>query len=123
MLNKPYALVPIGEYFNVGLQQAANGADLVFMGLRDWVRHDYVLLRKSKIAVNTQAFTFLVKSLYGNGANVDVFWRYWENVCLDRGIDADTMNRSRVLLIEVKQKLPTEPHGLIGRREKTKYPS
>ena len=92
--DKPFMLLPIGIYCNKELQKAASGS-LVELW-QDWRHERRALVRKCRIGINSSAFTFLAKSLYGERTRIADMLAKWREV-YDVPFD-----ESECLLIEVK---------------------
>ena len=93
-------IVPYGRYLNAKLQKAENGSVLEFCV--DWRRDKFVLIRRAKIAVNTSAFTLLLKSIYGEDATWQKLSEEWRAQCVIEGLGSKAFDEQNVLLLEVK---------------------
>lgn len=104
LLNTPvpkgkYALVPFGLYLNKALQKAESGTLLEFQ--TSWRRDTRVLVRKCRVPVNSSMFTFMCKSLYGEGMSWASLSKQWRAESIIEGLGKDAFSDSEVLLIEV----------------------
>lgn len=95
-----FAIVPYGLYLNKALQKAENGSILEFQ--TDWRRDKFVLIRKCKLAVNSSAFTLLLKSIYGEDASWQNLSEQWRAQCIVEGLGKDAFDPDNVLLLSVK---------------------
>lgn len=99
-------LVPYGRYLNVQLQKAAAGQIVDF--IVDWRKDRFILIRRAKIAVNTSAFTLLLKYIYGEDATWQSVSEMWKANCIIDGLGKDAFSDSDVLLLEVKKYVKEE---------------
>lgn len=98
---KPYAFVPLGLYCNKELQQAKPGDVVTFCD--GWRHEKRVLVRKCKVVVNSSAFTFLSKSIYGEHITAKELFGRWRAWAIVQGLSEDGFDTDNVLLIEVKE--------------------
>lgn len=94
------AVAPYGRYLNQKLLNAKSG-DLIDFCV-DWRKDRFILIRRAKIAVNTSAFTLLLKSIYGEDATWQKLSEEWKARCIIDGLGKDAFSDSDVLLLEVK---------------------
>lgn len=95
-----YTLLPIGLYCNREIQTASRGSVVIFQD--SWNMEKRILKRSCKVKVNSEVFTFLVKSLYRGFNTKDGLFGRWEAECEIQGIGKNAFSREEVLLIEVE---------------------
>lgn len=62
-----------------------------------------IFVGKCLLKVNTQIFTFFLKSLYRGWNIADAFFKHWESVGISEGFGKEPFSRDEVLLIEIKE--------------------
>lgn len=95
-----YVILPIGLYCNRELQNAKEGDELVFQD--SWSREKRKFIRSCKVKVNSEVFTFLIKSLIRDWHDKDTVFKRWEAECQIQGIGKNAFSKEEVLLIEVE---------------------
>ena len=96
----PYAILPIGIYCNSQLQKAKSGDLVEFWS--DW-RHDKRrIVQLCRFRINTPEFTFMLRSIYGEGMTIAKLFERWEAWAVVEGIGKDGFSRDYAILVEVE---------------------
>lgn len=93
-------LAPYGLYLNRDLQKANPGDTILFC--QEWRKDKATLIRKCKIPVNSSAFTFMAKSIYGEYTRIKDLLAKWEAMAVLEGVGKDGFDRENALLIECR---------------------
>lgn len=98
--NKPYALLPIGAFCNVELQNADEGSVINFW--QGSTCRTMILLSKVIIPVKSALFSFFVHSLYDREMTIYQKLRQWEEECRQQGLGTLGFDHEKAMLIEVQ---------------------
>jgi hypothetical protein len=96
-----YAIVPFGLYMNAALLKAKPYDIIRF--LNGWRKDDKVLVRTCRISVNTSAFDFMLKSIYGERTRWEDIRNSWEMKAVIEGYGRKAFSPDECLMIEVKE--------------------
>lgn len=97
---KPYAVLPIGYYYNHNLRNLHPGDIIEFF--KGEATETRVLVRSCFIPINSAFFTFITRSIYGGWVTKDRIFRRWEVYAIVNGHRPDVFSREECVLIEVK---------------------
>lgn len=97
---KPYFLAPVGKYLNKALQGARKGDIIVFQN--GWRYERRKLVRMCRMETGTPAFTFLVRSLYGEGTTIESIKGRWRDISVLGGFGKDGADMDVCLLGEIE---------------------
>lgn len=94
------AIVPIGLLCNQALQNASVGDTAVFCVGE--MRHKRIIANICRFRINTPEFTFMLRSIYGEGMTIAKLFERWEAWAVVEGIGKDGFSRDYAILVEVK---------------------
>ena len=100
------AIVPCGLYCNTALQKARNG-DLVEFW-QEWRHEKRRIVQITKFRINTPAFTFMLRCVYGERMTIAKLFEQWEAWAVVEGIGKDGFDRESCIVIEVSKDDPSE---------------
>lgn len=98
--DKWMCLAPVGLYCNNALDNASVGDIVDFED--GWRKERVVITRKCHISVNSAAFTFLLKSIYGDSMTWEKLKGDWSALCVNEGLGADAFSDKETLLLEYR---------------------
>lgn len=97
---RPYAILPIGLYCNAALQKAKPGQEVIFE--TDWRKDKRSIVQLCRFRINTPEFTFMLRSIYGDGITIAKLMERWEAWAIVEGIGKDGFSRDEALLLETR---------------------
>lgn len=92
--------LPIGMYCNKSLQTAKIGDVVQFQC--EWRKDKRVITNICRFRINTPEFTFMLRSIYGEGMTIAKLFERWEAWAVVEGIGKDGFSRDYAILVEVK---------------------
>lgn len=98
---KPYAVLPIGFYYNHELRDVRPGDVIEFF--KGDATETRKLVRSCIIPINSAFFTFITRSIYGGWVTKDRIFQRWETYAIVNGHRPDVFSRDECVLIEVKE--------------------
>lgn len=112
---KPYMLVPVGHYLNRDLQRAAEGSVVTF---RTWDRrYRRRIVRMCRLPLKSELFTFMLRSLHGEGASLGTIMERWRRESVIEGFGRDGVNTEECLLLEIGSDLDDAAKAAGSKRE------
>lgn len=96
---RPFAILPLGAYFNKEIREAHSGDIVTFW--TDYLHEDREIIRMAEVDTKSAVFNLLVQNIYGStmtAAKLFIRWRAW---CLREGYGANGYDKNKALLIEV----------------------
>lgn len=97
---RPYAILPIGLYCNAALQKAKPGQEVIFE--TDWSKDKRSIVQLCRFRINSPEFTFMLRSIYGDGMTIAKLMERWEAWAVVEGIDRDGFSRDSCIVLEVE---------------------
>lgn len=97
-----FHILPIGEFLNKPIQDAQIGDVIELAQHQGWRKEKFVLLGKSKVAVNTSYFTQLMKAVYGNNMTWQTLENRWKSELLLDGFNTKTWYHDKVLCLTLQ---------------------
>lgn len=105
---KPYAILPIGLYCNSALQKAKPGQEVIFQ--TEWRRDKRRIVQLCRFRINSPEFTFMLRSIYGEGMTIAKLMERWEAWAVVEGIGKDGIDKEQCIIVEV-QPINEERYG------------
>lgn len=117
---KQMSLIPVGLYCNAVIEKAAPGSIIDFE--EGWRKTRVIMTRKCKVAVNSSVFTFLLKSIYGDGMTWERISEDFTALCVNEGLGGQAFSDKEMLLVEyrpfVKEEYEAEQERMRQERER-----
>lgn len=98
--DKGLIIVPFGRYCNPGIEEAKPDAIIDF--IESWRKTRVILTRKCRLTINSGAFTFMLKHIYGEQATWNRLKSDWEALCINEGLGAQAFSDKEALLLEYR---------------------
>lgn len=98
--DKPFCIVPIGLFCNKALQDAKPGDNVQFCF--EWRRDKRIIKQICRFRINTPEFTFMLRSIYGEGMTIAKLFERWEAWAVVEGIGREGFSREFAILVEVE---------------------
>lgn len=95
----PFAICPIGLFCNQKLQKAEIGDEVTFCF--EYRRDKRVITNIARFRINTPEFTFMLRSIYGDGMTIAKLFERWEAWAVVEGIGKDGVSKDECIIIEV----------------------
>ncbi len=96
----PYAVIPIGMFCNQKLQKACVGDVVQFC--HEYRRDNRIIANICRFRINTPEFTFMLRSIYGEGMTIAKLFERWEAWAVVEGIGKEGFSRDEALLLETR---------------------
>lgn len=93
--------LPIGMYCNQALQKAKPGDWVLFEST--WKRTDMRIVQICRFRINSPEFTFMLRSIYGEGMTIAKLFERWEAWAVVEGIGRDGIDHESCIIIEVSE--------------------
>lgn len=94
-------LCPYGRYANKEVQTCETGGILTFQDT--WRKTQFRLVRRTKVAVNSSVFSFLLRAVYGETMTYGRWMERWRAVAASEGWGKDAFDTDSVLLLELEK--------------------
>lgn len=91
--------LPIGLYCNKPLQTAKVGDCVQFQC--EWRKDKRVITNICRFRINSPEFTFMLRSIYGEGMTIAKLMERWEAWAIVENIGKEGFSRDEVIIIEV----------------------
>lgn len=95
---KPFCIAPVGLFCNKPLQKAQIGDTVQFC--HEYRRDKRVIANICRFRINTPEFTFMLRSIYGEGMTIARLFEHWEAWAVVEGIGKDGFSRDYAILVE-----------------------
>lgn len=95
---KPFCIAPIGLFCNSKLQKAQIGDVVQFC--HEYRRDNRVIANICRFRINTPEFTFMLRSIYGEGMTIAKLFERWEAWAVVEGIGKEGFSRDYAILVE-----------------------
>lgn len=93
------AILPMGMYCNVALQNAKIGDAVQFQC--GWRKDKRVITNMCRFRISSPEFTFMLRSIYGGNMTIGGLMERWEAWAVVEGIGAAGFSREEALVVEV----------------------
>lgn len=93
------AILPIGMYCNKSLQTAKIGDCVQFQC--EWRKDKRVIANICRFRINSPEFTFMLRSIYGEGMTIAKLFERWEAWAVVEGIGKNGFDRDSCIIIEI----------------------
>lgn len=94
------AIVPIGLYCNTALQKARPGDAVCFQ--YEWRKDNRRIVQMCRFRVNSPEFTFMLRSIYGEGMTIAKLMEQWEAWAIVEGIGKEGIDKEQCIIVEVE---------------------
>lgn len=101
--NVAQAILPIGMYCNQKLQKAKPGDWVLFEST--WERTDMRIVQLCRFRINSPEFTFMLRSIYGEGMTIAKLMERWEAWAVVEGIGSAGIDHENCIILEVSDNL------------------
>lgn len=98
---KPYAVCPIGLFCNSKLQKACVGDVVQFC--HEYRRDKRIIANICRFRINTPEFTFMLRSIYGEGMTIAKLFERWEAWAVVEGIGKEGIDKEQCVIVEVSE--------------------
>lgn len=98
---KPYAILPTGLYCNAALQKAKPGQEVIFQ--TEWRRDKRRIVQLCRFRINSPEFTFMLRSIYGEGMTIARLMERWEAWAIVEGIGKSGFSREEAIVMEIAE--------------------
>jgi hypothetical protein len=95
------AIVPVGLYCNQKLQKAQIGSEVIFE--TEWRKDKRIITNICRFRINSPEFTFMLRSVYGEGMTIAKLIERWEAWAVVEGIGREGFSREYALILEVRE--------------------
>lgn len=92
--------IPVGLYCNQKLQTAKIGDEVQFQC--EWRKDKRVITNICRFRINSPEFTFMLRSIYGEGMTIAKLMERWEAWAVVEGIGKDGIDKEQCVILEVK---------------------
>lgn len=93
------AIVPVGLYCNSKLQKAQIGSEVIFE--TEWRKDKRVITNICRFRINSPEFTFMLRSIYGEGMTIAKLMERWEAWAIVEGIGKEGFDHESCIIVEV----------------------
>ena len=98
--NVAQVILPIGLYCNKSLQTAKVGDVVQFCC--EWRKDKRIITNICRFRVNSPEFTFMLRSIYGEGMTITKLMERWEAWAVVEGIGKDGVDKEQCIIVEVE---------------------
>lgn len=122
--DKPFCIAPVGLFCNKPLQKAQIGDTVQFC--HEYRRDKRIITNICRFRINTPEFTFMLRSIYGEGMTIAKLFERWEAWAVVEGIGKDGFSRDEALLLETRPydaelaEMEDELAGIEARKEEVR---
>lgn len=95
--------IPVGLYCNKALQTAKIGDCVQFQC--EWRNDKRVITNICRFRINSPEFTFMLRSIYGEGMTITKLMERWEAWAVVEGIGAAGIDHENCIIVEVTDNL------------------
>lgn len=95
------AIIPVGLYCNKALQTAKIGDVVQFHC--EWRKDKRIITNICRFRINSPEFTFMLRSIYGEGMTIAKLMEKWEAWAIVEGIGAAGIDHESCIIIEVSE--------------------
>lgn len=99
--DKPFCIAPIGMFCNQKLQNAQIGDAVQFC--HEYRRDKRIIANICRFRINSPEFTFMLRSIYGEGMTIAKLFERWEAWAVVEGIGKDGVSKDECIIIEVSE--------------------
>lgn len=92
--------LPIGMYCNKPLQSAKIGDVVQFQ--TSWRKDKRVITNICRFRINSPEFTFMLRSIYGEGMTIARLMEQWEAWAIVEGIGKEGIDKEQCIIVEVE---------------------
>lgn len=97
----PFAVIPIGMFCNQKLQKAQIGDVVQFC--HEYRRDNRAIANICRFRINSPEFTFMLRSIYGEGMTIAKLFERWEAWAVVEGIGASGIDHENCIILEVSE--------------------
>lgn len=97
--SREVAIIPIGMYCNKPLQTAKIGDVVQFQC--EWRKDKRIITNICRFRINSPEFTFMLRSIYGEGMTIAKLFERWEAWAIVEGIGKEGIDKEQCIIVEV----------------------